>query len=206
MTNWSESSAATSHLDSCHTWIVLSSPAERLRSRAALDFPRPSCFLGRAFVRPPMSDAILLDCPKCGRKIGIADASGTIHVTCPSCKAQWDWDNGRAAAMGAKWRSGKRQFTGIARRAANWCQAVLLPPRFSFVQVGIALICGVGIGLLAGIWLGMRSTSSDPQTEPTAGEVGVAGSSSTNIFELPNTDAKPDKSSPNTKASQTNSR
>jgi hypothetical protein len=92
-----------------------------------------------------MSNAILLDCPKCGRKIRISGVAGTVHVTCPACGEQWDWPKRREA---------KRQ--GV--RKSRW-RVELFRVRFSGAQLAAVLVAGIGIGIFAGVQFEINSIS-----------------------------------------------
>jgi predicted RNA-binding Zn-ribbon protein involved in translation (DUF1610 family) len=109
-----------------------------------------------------MSKTILLDCPKCGRKIGIPGASGTVHVTCPSCGEQWDWAKRRAPALGAKWQAARASSGPFLEKAVFWFGRALFPPRFSGIQVIVALVGGIGIGVMVGDKLAIRRMDSEP--------------------------------------------
>jgi endogenous inhibitor of DNA gyrase (YacG/DUF329 family) len=100
-----------------------------------------------------MSNTILLDCPQCGRKIRIAGASGTIHVTCPGCGEQWDWPSRGAGS----------------RQSASRGWSALLKMRFSAAQLAVALVVGIGIGILAGVQYELYNiASSEPDPESLA--------------------------------------
>lgn len=47
-----------------------------------------------------MRTTTIVACPKCGQRIGIPEDSNTVHVTCPKCTAEWDWQ-----AQGSSGRS-----------------------------------------------------------------------------------------------------
>jgi hypothetical protein len=116
-----------------------------------------------------MRDTILLDCPKCGRKIGIPGAPETIHVTCPTCGEQWDWPLRGASARRVKRERAGRLAAQFSRRISDWYGATVSRVRFSGAQLAIALIAGIGIGVLLGFRAALHSASvSGPQPEPLA--------------------------------------
>jgi hypothetical protein len=97
-----------------------------------------------------MSDTILLDCPQCGRKFGIAGVTGTIHVTCPACGKQWDWP--------------PRKGGGVSQARASW-RGLLAQTKFSGVHLVLATLAGIGIGIFAGIQYEIHDTVNS-ETHP----------------------------------------
>jgi endogenous inhibitor of DNA gyrase (YacG/DUF329 family) len=146
-----------------------------------------------------MSDAILLDCPKCGRKIGIPAVSGTIHVTCPSCREQWDWPRRRAPFKVMAWQDVGIFFGSLPARIGRWRRTALLASRFSGGQLAGALIAGIAIGTLVEYKIanhGRSSVSVDSGTFTFPAGAVKADPATTNILDAPGIDPKIDESIP----------
>jgi hypothetical protein len=146
-----------------------------------------------------MSDTILLDCPKCGRKIGIPGASGTIHVTCPSCREQWDWPRRQAPAKGATRQAARVLFASFSGRIRGWWRVAVSPTRFSYAHLTVALLAGIGIGILLGTKLripGWSNPAPQPETISIPAGLGTNELSATNILNPPGINPKIDEAIP----------
>jgi DNA-directed RNA polymerase subunit RPC12/RpoP len=115
-----------------------------------------------------MSANVLIDCPKCGRKIRIPSDSGTIHVTCPACGEQWDWPKRRVPSKGATRQAAKDLSAALSGRLRGWWRAALSPGRFSWAQLFVAGIAGIGIGILLGGRLHIHNSPIDVGPPETA--------------------------------------
>jgi hypothetical protein len=115
-----------------------------------------------------MSDTILLDCPKCGRKIGIPGVSGTIHVTCPACKKQWDWPPSKIPTVDAIRKATGRLLSSLSDRIAPWCRYTLSRGRFSGASLAAVMVAGIGIGFLLGDQWAIRSRAGRAAQAATA--------------------------------------
>jgi hypothetical protein len=83
------------------------------------------------------STTIPIQCAKCGQKFRIAPSDGPVHLTCPKCAAQWDWQESiPPERLGGK-------MSGF------WRGAVLVP-RLSYAGSAGVLLAGVGLGLALG--------------------------------------------------------
>jgi len=143
-----------------------------------------------------MSATILLDCPKCGRKIGIPGDSGTIHVTCPSCREEWDWPRRRTPSKGETREAARVLFASFSGRLRGCWRAVLSPARFSGIHLAAALLAGIGIGILLGAqFLNGGGSSPAPQPETTAIPAApiVGEPAATNILNPPGINLKIDE-------------
>ena len=105
-----------------------------------------------------MSKPIQIDCPQCGRKIGIpAAASETIHVTCPACGEQWDWGKkGKrrkksGGGGGDKWKRFEAFADRVLLRWSVETRDFLAPRRFTGVNIVIAVLAGLVIGFIVGV-------------------------------------------------------
>jgi hypothetical protein len=149
-----------------------------------------------------MSATILIDCPKCARKIGIPGDSGTIHVTCPGCREQWDWPRRRTPAKGATRQAARVLLASFTGRIRGWFRAAFSSGRFSALHLAVALLAGVGLGIILGTQtriFGGPAPAPAPQAEATSipadagmGEPGAP----TNILNPPGIDPKIDESFP----------
>lgn len=133
-----------------------------------LDLPGPFVAFLCSFCPHTMSDTILLDCPKCGRKIGVPGVSGTIHVTCPACKKQWDWPPSKTPTIDAVREATGRLFSGFRGRFVPWCRYTLSRGRFSGVFLVAVTIAGIGIGFLLGDQWAVRSRAGRAAQAATA--------------------------------------
>ncbi|HEX3716473.1 MAG TPA: hypothetical protein VH595_00765 [Verrucomicrobiae bacterium] len=115
-----------------------------------------------------MSANVLIDCPKCGRKIRIPSDSGTIHVTCPACGEQWDWPTRRIPGKGTTRQAAKDFSAALSERLQGWWRAALTRGRFSWAQLFVAALAGIGIGLLLGVRLHTHNNPIDSGPPETA--------------------------------------
>ncbi|MGA2749202.1 MAG: zf-TFIIB domain-containing protein [Verrucomicrobiota bacterium] len=106
-----------------------------------------------------MSSTILLACPKCGQNLRIPAQAGRIHVTCPACREQWDWPKPAAFPKHFKAQA-LRAFVGSAgARMREWWWVGSRRPRFSYAQMVLMLVAGMGLALFAGYRLGAHRAS-----------------------------------------------
>jgi hypothetical protein len=86
------------------------------------------------------STTLLMCCQKCGEKFRIKTSHGTVHVTCPKCKTQWDWrdfsSSGRVDRE--KWRNRALDLWHVAARK----------PRLSYAASAALLLAGFGLGAI----------------------------------------------------------
>ncbi len=142
-----------------------------------------------------MSATIQLDCPKCGRKIAIRGDSGTIHVTCPACREQWDWPRRQAPPTGATRQATRVRIANLAGRVKGWYRATLLPVRFSGAQLIIASLAAIGFGVILGMRMSVQREASLPlEPEVVSIPVGpdLVGPAATNILNSPGINPKTD--------------
>ena len=145
-----------------------------------------------------MSETILLDCPNCGRKIGVPGVSGTIHVTCPACKKQWDWPRRRFSASGAIRQVSRGFFDSFSERVGSWFRAVFSHGRFSGAHLVAVAVAGIGLGFFLGNqWTIRRAagrTSSETVSIPVLPDTNDL--SATNVLNPPGINPKVDDTIP----------
>ncbi|HEY3856681.1 MAG TPA: hypothetical protein VGO67_20030 [Verrucomicrobiae bacterium] len=131
-----------------------------------------------------MSKLIQIDCPQCGRKIGIpAAVSETIHVTCPACGEQWDWGKQRRRKQlggGEKWKRFEAFADRVLLRSMVETRNFLAPRKFTGVHIVIAVIGGSVFGFIIGIVEGQsraeRFVHPAPASAPAQAETNAAAS------------------------------
>jgi predicted RNA-binding Zn-ribbon protein involved in translation (DUF1610 family) len=129
-----------------------------------------------------MSKTIQIDCPQCGRKIGIPTVSETIHVTCPACGEQWDWGKGRRrkSGGGAKWKRFEAFADRVLQRSMVQTRDFLAPRRFTGVHIVIAVLGGSVIGFIMGVLTGQsmaeRFSHPSPVSTPVVAETNATAS------------------------------
>ena len=100
---------------------------------------------------------ILVQCPKCGQKIRIVATNDQVHITCPKCRALWDWNKG--GTTGGAFREKMRG------RTRDFWRAAVLQPRISFAGAAAALVAGLALGAYLGI-----HERTDASRKPPAGD------------------------------------
>jgi hypothetical protein len=122
-----------------------------------------------------MNARVLIDCPKCGRKMKIPSQAGAIHITCPSCWKQWDWDEGKLGANGF--------FSDLTERVRGSFRPFFAGGRLSYAHLSLALVAGIAIGVALDTKLHVpRKAQAEPAFIPTERLTGE--SAATNILTL----------------------
>ncbi|MGA2175377.1 MAG: hypothetical protein ABSH38_10385 [Verrucomicrobiota bacterium] len=109
---------------------------------------------------------LLIRCPQCGLKFRVVTSYGTIHVTCPGCRAQWDWqESGSPAkpALGPLVRAVLGKMRGQMR---DFWQVAVLRPRLSYAGSAVVLLAGLGLGVYFGH--GQRTPAASESPPPLA--------------------------------------
>jgi hypothetical protein len=150
-----------------------------------------------------MSENVLLDCPKCGQKFRIPAASGTVHVTCPKCREEWDWPRRGPFGKGATRRAAKNFFATLFGRSKSLRQNAFTLPRFTWAQLIVAWLGGIGVGILVAVLFHLqpKQTATPPVEPPPAPAVPTlsitnAAPVATNILNPPGINQKTDEAIP----------
>jgi hypothetical protein len=103
----------------------------------------------------------------------IPNYSGTIHITCPACWKQWDWNEGKLGAIGF--------FSDLSERARRSFRLFFAGGRLSYAHLSIALVAGIAIGVAMDSKLHLlRKARAESVFIPTEPLTGV--SAATNIL------------------------
>jgi hypothetical protein len=144
-----------------------------------------------------MSENILIDCPRCRKKIRIPSNTGTIHVTCPACREQWDWPRPRTPLKGATRHAARNLVATFSSRARGLWRGALAPGRFSWSHVIVAWAVGIGIGILvaATLHIGAKPAPPPPENPLIPFDPGLSNAApvATNILNPPGINPKADE-------------